>query len=499
MSNLIDRGSVVTRRIILIVSVLIVFISFSIMSEAKTLSLSIDGNPVLFDNTTGYPFIDEQNRTMMPLRACLNSIGCNVQWDQYSQMVYATKGLTEVVVPIGKNEIIVNQKTVPIDTAAVLKNGRTYLPLRAVFNAFRYNVDWNDDTKAIKAASMFKPSTINGGTTGVFLRKQLNYAGFDGIQADIRLPKVYLGQKGDCPYVYFGFDFPDGKGDAEGGFQFIEDQNHPGYNKWTVYLRQGDEWRWGDNILLDQESHHNLRFYIDRVSDSQTDLVIALDGKEVIRKASFVNDFSKASVKYVDAIAMSVPFDGTNCRSASIDFQFSNLTVSELNKEEYKDMTQYDSYSEYKNGYWYGTVENIPEYMHYGGAEIVSLYRTSKTGNHITLPAEIVSGEVSNTFSAGGSIQHELSPAELKAFVDFFHSCDIREGEKEFPTVNDHDHLSDSIDLKLRLKNGKEYYILAFYDGDIQILDWDDNYYYYIHNAVLQDYIINTMGKYLIP
>ena len=365
------------RRLTIIVSVLIVFISFSIISEAETLSFSIDGNPVVFNDSTGYPFIDEQNRTMMPLRACLNSIGCDVQWDQNSQRVYATKGLTQVVVPIGKNEIIVNQITVPIDTVAVLKNGRTYLPLRAVFEAFRYNVDWNDDSKAIKAASMFKPNTINGGTTGVFVRKQLNYAGFDGIQADFMLPKVKIGQKGDCPYMYFGFDFPDGKGNTEGGFQFIEDQNNPGYNKWTVYLRQGDVWSWGDNILVDQESHHILKFYADKISETQTDLVIDLDGREVIRKASTVNDFSKTSVKYVNAIAMSVPFDGTNCSTVSIDSECFNVNVSKLNSNEYVDIANYDLYSQFRNGFWYGTVENTPEYIHYGGVEQISLYRTS--------------------------------------------------------------------------------------------------------------------------
>lgn len=371
------------RRIILFVSVLILCISLGITSEAETLSLYIDGNPVAFDDSTGYPFIDAQNRTMMPLRACLNSIGCTVQWDQYSQAVITRKGLTEVIIPVGKSQISVNQKTVSIDTATVLKNGRTYLPLRAVFEAYKYNVAWDNATKTVTATSIYTPNNINGGTTGVFLRKQLNFTGFDGIQAYVVLPKVKLGQKGDCPYVYFGFDFPDDKGNAEGGFQFIEDQNNPGYNKWTVYLRQGNDWRWGINILLEQESCHNLKLYADRVSDAQTDLVIDLDGKEVIREPSAVNNFEKASVKYVDAIAMSVPFDGTNCPSASLDAGCYNLAVSECNVEEYVDVAKYNLYSEKKNGIWYGTVDCIPDYMHYSGFGSVSLYRTSKTGEKL--------------------------------------------------------------------------------------------------------------------
>jgi hypothetical protein len=481
------------------ISILVICISFGTISEADSLSLSIDGNEVTFDDSTGYPFIDAQNRTMMPLRVCLNSIGCTVQWDQYNQTVIARKGPTEVVIPVGKSEISVNQQIVSIDTTAVLKNGRTYLPLRAVFEAFKYRVDWNNDTKAVIATSSYTPYNINGGTTGVFLRKQLNYTGFDGIQADITLPKVKLGQKGDCPYVYFGFDFPGDNGNAEGGFQFIEDQNNPGYNKWTIFLRQGNDWRWGDNILLDQESYHNLKFYADKVSDTQTDLVIVLDGREVVRKTSAVNNFDKASVKYVDAIAMSVPFDGLNCPTASVDAGCFNLMVSEIAKDEYADFEEYDLYSEFKNGFWYGTVEGIPDYMHYYDINKVSLYRTNETGESIAMSSDgILSGEVSNTFSAGGALRHELSSTELNELISFFNSCNIKEGEREWTTMNDHDHLSDSIDLVLRQKTGWNQYIMCFYDGDIMISD-ENGSYYYLHNSALQDYIINTMGKYLAP
>ena len=137
--------------------------------------------------------------------------------------------------------------------------------------------------------------------------------------------------------------------------------------------------------------------------------------------------------------------------------------------------------------------------MRYSGPESVSLYRTTKTGNSITLAEdEIVSGEVSNTFAAGGELRHELSAAELKAFIDFFNSCDIKEGEREWTTVNDHDHLSDSIDLVLRLKGGGNLVISAYYDGDIPVSDGQGTDYY-LHNSALQDYIINTMGKYLNP
>lgn len=133
---------------------------------------------------------------------------------------------------------------------------------------------------AVGEAQIATPYTINGGTTGVFSRQQLLFEGFDGVQADVTLPVVTIGEKGDCPYVYFGFDWKNDVGNAEGGFQFVEDTNNPNYNKWTVFMRQGNDWKWGDTIVLEQGSTHHIKFYSVTVSEKQVDLVIELDGVE---------------------------------------------------------------------------------------------------------------------------------------------------------------------------------------------------------------------------
>ncbi len=486
------------RRIVLFSFLLILFISFGSSLQAESpIALYIDGENVQFDEASGYPFINSENRIMMPLRACLSAIGCTVSWDQDAQIAIIRKGATTVNVPVGKPQIIVNGNAVPIDTSAVLKNGRTYLPLRAVFEAYKYKVDWDAGAKTVNVALSLTPNSINGGTTGIFSRQQFQFTGFDGIQAEIRLPEVTLGQKGDCPYVYFGFDFPDDKGNAEGGFQFIEDDKNPGYNKWTVYLRQGSQWSWGDNILLEQGEIHNLKFRAVKVSDTQTDLVIELDGKEVIRQKSSVCDFSKASVKSVAAMAMSVPFDGTNCPSSFTGCMIGSLALSENSKDSYTDAAQYELYSVYKNGIWYGTVDCTPDYLHYSEGDI-SIYRVSKTGANITLSKdEVLSGEVFDPM-VGGVLSHELTQDELKAFIDHFNNCGIREGEREKNSVNFHNHMSDSIDVSLNMKSGDTMYVAVYYDGDISVTNEHGNDYF-LHNFALQNYILNTMGKYLYP
>lgn len=378
------------KKIVLIVWISIIVVATDSVCKAseKPITIAVDGKVILFDESTGFPYVSDTGRIMVPLRICLSSIGCEVDWNQERQTVISQKGEIKVEVTMGKSEIHKNQIPIYIDTVAIVKNGRAYLPLRGVMEAYGYAVDWDSKTRIISVTQNtsynnvieFTPFNINGGSTGIFTRKQLGFEGFDGVQAEITLPMVTIAEKGDCPYVYFGFDWENDVGNIEGGFQFIEDSNHPNYNKWTVYMRQGDDWRWGNNIALEQGSTHHIKFYSEQVSKKQVDLVIELDGREIIRKVSTVTDFSNASVKSVTSIAMSKTFDGTNCFSRSDNSKIANLKVSLVNSDLYLDFKNYELYSEWRStigvsGTWFGTADCIPSYLNIGTDGEISIYK----------------------------------------------------------------------------------------------------------------------------
>lgn len=357
--------------------------------------LTVNGRQVEFNESLGYPYLSAAGQTMMPVRACLNAIGCEVEWDGTTGTVITKKGGTEVDIPIGKNEIYAAGQSIPVSTPAMIVKDKTYLPLRAVLEAYGYSVGWNGTTQTVSATSepaKLTPFTVNGGTTGIFSRKQLAFDGFTGIQGDVTLPYVTIADKSDCPYVYFGFDWENDIGNAEGGFQFLCDPADPNYNHWTVFLRQGDDWTWGQNIVLDPGRSYHLSFYSERVSETQTDLVIALDGCEVVRKPSAVADFSKTSVKAVNAMGMLRCFDGTNCFSKSEGTKLSALQVSKYSAaggseeisdsdtERYKDFSSYALYSLWrpevgKYGMLYGTADCIPYYLHDNADGSQSIYK----------------------------------------------------------------------------------------------------------------------------
>jgi len=92
-------------------------------------------------------------RTMLPLRAIFEAMGASVQWNGATQTVTATKGDTVVVMTIGNTSPTVNGKVVSIDQPACIVRGRTLAPLRFVAEAFGGNVEWNGATRIAKITS----------------------------------------------------------------------------------------------------------------------------------------------------------------------------------------------------------------------------------------------------------------------------------------------------------------------------------------------------------
>jgi hypothetical protein len=333
----------------------------------------------------------EDGRTLAPFRRVAEALGYSVRWYPDSREIALADGTRSVRLTVGKDGATVNlfndgtpPETVTLDVPPRIVGGRAYVPLRFIAEACGARVDWDRESSEIRItrgadrldarAAELAPANINGGSTGVFARRQLAFLGFRSVEADVTLPTVTVGEKGDCPYVYFGFDRIGDIGNAEGGFQYIEDETRADFGKWTVFLRQGDEWRWGENIVLESGSTHHLKFHrTDAADGAPAELVLELNGREVIRKPSSVNDFSGASVKYVVAIAMSKPFDGENCLSRADNAKIANPKASN------SDFYDYALYGEWRpdigDGVLFGSADCTAAYVHRRADGSISLWK----------------------------------------------------------------------------------------------------------------------------
>ena len=89
------------------------------------------------------PFIDENGRTQTPSRFIGEELGATVTWDGNAQKATFKKGSTELVLYIGKKDYEINGQKKQMDTAALLKDGRTFVPARYVAEAFGASVRWD--------------------------------------------------------------------------------------------------------------------------------------------------------------------------------------------------------------------------------------------------------------------------------------------------------------------------------------------------------------------
>jgi N-acetylmuramoyl-L-alanine amidase len=91
----------------------------------------------------------ENGRTLVPLRAIFEAMGASVDWDENTRTVTARRADTTVVLSIGSTSPTVNGKVWPLDVPAKIVNDRTLAPLRFVGEAFGGTVDWNEQTRVI--------------------------------------------------------------------------------------------------------------------------------------------------------------------------------------------------------------------------------------------------------------------------------------------------------------------------------------------------------------
>lgn len=176
----------------------LLFFSFAIPAGAADISVTVDNIPVAF--TDAQPYVNSLGRTMVPLRAVAEALDCEVTYNEhdiseFSVDIIGTKDLVTVskteYFPLeggdygeisgmlvflpshpywpdkiitdyfahntywesGEHILFENPQELQMDTYAIIKNGRTYLPIRYVAEYFDYSVSWNSQTSTVEIQS----------------------------------------------------------------------------------------------------------------------------------------------------------------------------------------------------------------------------------------------------------------------------------------------------------------------------------------------------------
>lgn len=112
--------------------------------------LTIDNSPevgVILNGTrlsfTKPPKIVD-GRTIVPLRTIFEAMEAKVDWDDATQSITVSRGSDVISFQIGNNVMTRNGETIVLDVPPQLLVDTTFVPVRAISEAFSYNVDWDD-------------------------------------------------------------------------------------------------------------------------------------------------------------------------------------------------------------------------------------------------------------------------------------------------------------------------------------------------------------------
>lgn len=128
---------------------LMLIMSMAIPVSAGDITVNVNGVKL----ETDQPPIILNGRTLVPLRAVAEALGCEVEWDNASKTASFVQGDVTAVITVGQNYILVGDGVFnaefPIDSPAVIKNNRTLIPMRALSECFGYDVNWNGETMTV--------------------------------------------------------------------------------------------------------------------------------------------------------------------------------------------------------------------------------------------------------------------------------------------------------------------------------------------------------------
>ncbi|NPV91963.1 MAG: copper amine oxidase N-terminal domain-containing protein [Firmicutes bacterium] len=109
----------------------------------------INNKKVRFDTI---PYIKD-GRTMVPLRSIAEALGAKVNWDSGAQTITLTKEGMNVRLTISNPQAYINSDSVQLDAPAEIVDSRTFVPLRFIGEAFKAEVKWDNNIKAVQIKS----------------------------------------------------------------------------------------------------------------------------------------------------------------------------------------------------------------------------------------------------------------------------------------------------------------------------------------------------------
>lgn len=128
---------------------------YAIVDERKIwniVELTIDSKDALINNESKVldaPAIIKNQRTFVPLRFIGEALNAKVEWKNDTRSIIINDGANTVQMQIGNKVAYKNNNILSLDVAPFIQQDRTYVPLRAISEALNADVEWNANNRKV--------------------------------------------------------------------------------------------------------------------------------------------------------------------------------------------------------------------------------------------------------------------------------------------------------------------------------------------------------------
>lgn len=129
-------------------------------TEEEEKSVKVSFNGAEMEIVGQQPVI-EDGRTLVPMRAIFENLNATVEWDNDTRTVTAKNGETEIILPIGSDVYKVNGEEKQAEVPAKIINDRTMVPLGVVCDSFGYYVAWLPEKYQVAISTIEYAEIVN--------------------------------------------------------------------------------------------------------------------------------------------------------------------------------------------------------------------------------------------------------------------------------------------------------------------------------------------------
>lgn len=170
-------------------SAMLLAASPAVLAEDNSPSVYVDDAVIIFEDQSA---LIKDDRTLIPARGVFEAMGCSVKWNEENRTVEVKSGDNITVITLTIDNPVMKVATftsllnadineVTLDVAPQIVSDRTMIPLRAVSEALKSDVDWDQEAYRVDITTDQKPASTDGMPTLALRASEESFAEGDTV------------------------------------------------------------------------------------------------------------------------------------------------------------------------------------------------------------------------------------------------------------------------------------------------------------------------------